>query len=123
MLRWPPASSARASIRWRWRSSRRPRSAASPGEAVEDFDSPTGKGALGGRGKARRARQCAFLPSGHRRRALAGQADAPARRRRDGDLRRHRWQGRRHLRHRRSGQADDAEALERAEGEGIRSSC
>ena len=95
LLRLPPASSGRASTRWRARSSRPRTSAASRSPPVRGFDSPTGKGVIGMVERpARRARQ--------RARSWRSSASTPARstaeaerlraRRRDGDVRRGRRQ-------------------------------
>ena len=77
---------------------------------VADFDSPTGKGALGQR--RRPARRASATPrflaeAGVDVRALAERRRGAARGRRDGDLRRRRRQARRRDRHRRSDQADE----------------
>ena len=87
---------------------------------VEDFDSPTGKGATGKvDGKTVAAGQCEFPGIARRRNPTAARAGrTPARRRRH----RHQYRGRRQagraVRHRRSGQTVDAGSVEGAGGGG-----
>ena len=88
---------------------------------VEDFDSPTGRGALGAvEGRRLVLGNARFLADqGVATDGLAEEARPAARRWRDRDLCWSRWQGRRRHRHRRSGQASTPEALAALKSAGV----